>query len=181
MTVISKKDIVREKRIIDKVNLDRLPFKIDPENFCDFVKEILKGNRTIFSVKGRHDSTSWCLSSMKRFKIFLIIFEANELGQEVYKEQIATKLPEYSYKTVASIIDAGLKKGYYIKLLPRLSKIKDSKIRNIRPSEELTADFLNWNIDAISLLNSSVNSYRKFKNNLNSMLSYKNLREKSIV
>jgi len=181
MTVISKKDIGREKRIIDKVNLDRLPFKIDPENFCDFVKEILKGNRTIFSVKGRHDSTSWCLSSMKRFKIFLIIFEANELGKEVYKEQIANQLPEYSYKTVASIIDAGFKKGYYVKLPPRQSKITDSKIRNIRPSEELTTDFLNWNIDAISTLTSSVNDYNKFKNNFNSNLSYKILPEKSIV
>ena len=184
MTILSKKDTSREKRIVDKVNLDKLPFKIDPENFCDFVKEILKGNRSIFSVKGRHDSTSWCLSSMKRFKIFLIIFEANELGQEVYKEQIATKLPEYSYKTVASIIDAGLKKGYYVKLAPRQHQITDSKIRNIRPSEELTADFLNWNIDAIAIaskLNNSVNNYNKSKNNYNLNLSYKNLPEKSIV
>ena len=181
MTLLTKKDVVREKRIIDKVNLDRLPFEIDPENFCDFVQELIKGHRSIFSVKGRHDSTSWCLSSMKRFKVFLIIFEANELGHEVYKEQIAAKLPEYSYKTVASIIDAGLKKGYYVKLLPRLNKIKDSKIRNIRPSEDLTADFLNWNIDAISIFNNSVSSYSKYKNNFNSILSYKNLREKSIV
>ena len=161
MTLLSKKDTSREKRIVDKVNLDKLPFKIDPENFCDFVKEILKGNRSIFSVKGRHDSTSWCLSSMKRFKIFLIIFEANELGQEVYKEQIATKLPEYSYKTVASIVNMGLKKGYFVKLSPRVSQVKDLKISNIRPSEELTADFINWSIDAIAMLSNSVNNNYK--------------------
>ena len=161
MTFLSKKDTSREKRIVDKVNLDKLPFKIDPENFCDFVKELLKGNRSIFSVKGRHDSTSWCLSSMKRFKIFLIIFEANELGQEVYKEQIATKLPEYSYKTVASIVDEGLKKEYFVKLSPRVSQVRDLKISNIRPSEELTADFINWSIDAIAMLNNSVNNNYK--------------------
>ena len=161
MTLLTKKDVVREKRIIDKVNLDRLPFKIDPENFCDFVQELIKGHRSIFSVKGRHDSTSWCLSSMKRFKVFLIIFEANELGQEVYKEQIATKLPEYSYKTIASIIDEGIKKEYFVRLLPRISQVRDLKISNIRPSEELTADFINWSIDAIAMLNSSVNNNYK--------------------
>ena len=161
MTLLSKKDTSREKRIVDKVNLDKLPFKIDPENFCDFVKEILKGNRSIFSVKGRHDSTSWCLSSMKRFKIFLIIFEANELGKEIYKEQIATQLPEYSYKTVASIVNEGLKKEYFVKLSPRVSQVRDLKISNIRPSEELTADFINWSIDAIAMLNNSVNNHYK--------------------
>ena len=70
------------------------------------------------------------MKTASKFKVFLIIFEANELGKEVYKEQIANQLPEYSYKTVASIIDAGLKKGYYVKLAPRQSKITDSKIRN---------------------------------------------------
>ena len=159
MTLLSKKDASRERRIIKNLKLDKLPFKIRPENFCDFSINVVKDHRAIFSLKGRLDCTSWCLSSMKKFKIFLLIFEANELGVEIYKEQIASKLPDYSYKTVASIIDEGLKKKYFIKLPPRLSKIKDLKIRNIRPSEELTADFINWNIDAISILNSSVNNY----------------------
>ena len=181
MTLLSKKDASRERRIIKNLKLDKLPFKIKPENFCDFSINVVKDHRAIFSLKGRLDCTSWCLSSMKRFKVFLIIFEANELGKEVYKEQIANQLPEYSYKTVASIIDAGFKKGYYVKLPPRQSKITDSKIRNIRPSEELTTDFLNWNIDAISTLTNSVNDYNKFKNNFNSNLSYKILPEKSIV
>ena len=159
MTLLSKKDASREKRIVRNLKLDKLPFTIKPENFCDFLVNMIRDHRSIFSVKGRKDATSWCLSSMKKFKIFLIIFEANELGKEIYKEQIATKLPEYSYKTIASIIDEGIKKGYLLKLPPRLSKITDLKIRNIRPSEELTADFINWNIDAISILNSSVNNY----------------------
>ena len=157
MILLSKKDANRERRIIKNLKLDKLPFKVKPENFCDFLINMVKDHKSIFSVRDRHESTIWFLSSMKKFKIFLMIFEANELGKEIYKEQIATKLPEYSYKTVASIIDEGLKKGYLLKLPPRLSKIKDLKIRNIRPSEELTADFINWNIDAISILNNSWN------------------------
>ena len=119
---------------------------------------MVKDHRAIFSLKGRLDCTSWCLSSMKKFKIFLLIFEANELGVEIYKEQIAAKLPEYSYKTVASIVDEGLKKEYFVKLLPRVNQVRDLKISNIRPSEELTADFINWSIDAIAMLNNSVNN-----------------------
>ena len=83
-------------------------------------------------------------------KVFLIIFEANELGKEIYKENISNELPEYSYKTIANIIDEGIDKGYYKKLAPRNNVIKDLKIRNIRPSEELVVDFMNWNIDLIS-------------------------------
>ena len=161
MTLLSKKDVIRERRIIKNLKLDKLPFKIKPENFCDFSINVVKDHRAIFSLKGRLDCTTWCLSSMKKFKIFLMIFEANELGMEIYKEQIASKLPEYSYKTVASIIDEGFKKGFFIKLSPRLNKIKDLKISNIRPSEELTADFINWSIEAIAMLNSSVNNNYK--------------------
>ena len=161
MTLLSKKDASRERRIIKNLKLDKLPFKIKPENFCDFSINVVKDHRAIFSLKGRLDCTSWCLSSMKKFKIFLLIFEANELGVEIYKEQIASKLPNYSYKTVASIIDEGFKKGFFIKLSPRLNKIKDLKISNIRPSEELTADFINWSIDAIAMLNNSVNNNYK--------------------
>ena len=161
MPLISKKNLRREKRIIKNLKLDKLPFKVRPENFCDFFLNVVKDHRAIFSLKGRHDCTSWCLSSMKKFKIFLLIFEANELGVEIYKEQIASKLPNYSYKTVASIIDEGFKKGFFIKLSPRLNKIKDLKISNIRPSEELTADFINWSIDAIAMLNNSVKNNHK--------------------
>ena len=92
----------------------------------------------------------WCLSTIKRFKVFLLIFEANELGFEIYKESISSKLPEYSYKTIAQIIDEGLEKGFFIKMPARIQKKHDLKIRNIRPSEDLTVEFINSNINMIS-------------------------------
>ena len=33
----------------------------------------------------------WCLSLVKRMKVFLLVFEANELGKEIYKESISIK------------------------------------------------------------------------------------------
>jgi hypothetical protein len=89
------------------------------------------------------------LSKQKAITIFLV-FEANELGKEIYKESISAEIPEYSYKTIAQIIDDGLKKGYFINLEPRTKISTDAKIRNIRPSEELVIEFINWNIDLLS-------------------------------
>ena len=100
----------------------------------------------------------WCLSTNKRMRVFLIIFEANEEGHEVYKESVASNLPEFSYKTVAQIIDDGTKKGYYLNLSPRTIISTDKKIRNIRPSEELVVQFINWSID---LINNLMETFKK--------------------
>ena len=62
-------------------------------------------------------------------------------------------MPEYSYKTIANIVDEGLSKNYFINLKSSdVDKIEDKKINNIRPSETLITDFINWNIDAICIL-----------------------------
>ena len=68
-------------------------------------------------------------------------------SQQQNKERISSALPEYSYKTIAQIIDDGLSKGYFIKLAPRIKYKNDLKIRNIRPSEDLVVEFVNWNIE----------------------------------
>ena len=82
-----------------------------------------------------------------------MIFNANENQKSIYKEEVSKQLPEYSYKTIATIIDEGLKKGYFVNLQSSgVNKTKDKKIHNIRPSEELIIDFINWNIDSICIL-----------------------------
>ena len=109
--------------------------------------------KKIFSLSNQKESIKWCFSTQKRLKVFLIIFDANENIKSIYKEEIAKKLPEYSYKTIATIVDQGLSKGYFVNLKSSdINKILDKKILNIRPSETLIADFINWNIDAICIL-----------------------------
>ena len=76
------------------------------------------------------------------------------------KKVFLVKLPEYSYKTIAQIIDDGLKKGYFIKLAPRTKISTDAKIRNIRPSEELVIEFINWNIDLLSTFSNFSKKFR---------------------
>ena len=140
----------RTNRIISKLNLKKLPFKITEEQFCSSYTEMFKELTPLFRYQPHEYAMKWCLSSEKRMRVFFLVFEANELGKEIYKESISSKIPEYSYKTIAQIIDDGLKKGYFIKSAPRTKISTDAKIRNIRPSEELVIEFINWNIDLLS-------------------------------
>ena len=157
---LSEEDAKRTKRIISKLNLKKLPFKITEEQFCSSYTEMFRELTPLFKYEPHEYAMKWCLSTEKRMRVFLLIFEANELGEEIYKESISGKLPEYSYKTIAQIIDDGLKKGYFIKLEPRTKISTDAKIRNIRPSEELVIEFINWNIDLLSTFS---NFSKKFK------------------
>ena len=150
----------REKNIINSINLKKLPFKIEAKDIFNFTHELNSNLKKIFNFEKK--TIKWCFSSQKKIKVFLIIFDANENIKSIYKEEIAKKLPEYSYKTVAQIVDEGMAKGFFINLKSSdKSKIYDKKIHNIRPSEELVADFINWNIDAICILNEFYNTKKK--------------------
>ncbi len=154
------KNNTRETNIINSIDLKKLPFSVGAKDIFNFTQEVNLNLKRIFSFK--KESLIWCFSSQKRIKIFLEIFDANENSRSIYKEEIAKKLPEYSYKTIATIIDEGLTKGFFINLKsPDTNKIKDKKILNIRPSEELVADFINWNIEAICIFNDYNNLKKK--------------------
>jgi len=148
------KNNVRENNILKGIHLAKLPFKILDGDLFSFTKDISSSLKKIFSLSSQKESIKWCFSSQKKIKVFLIIFDANENLKSIYKEEIAKKLPEYSYKTIATIIDEGITKGFFINLKSSdTSKITDKKILNIRPSEELVADFINWNIEVICIFN----------------------------
>ena len=147
---LSDKDIKREKKIISRLNITKLPFQITENNFCSRYIEMFEDMSPLFRYRSGDYALKWCLSTEKKMKVFLLIFESNELGKEIYKENVSNRLPEYSYKTIAQIIDDGMKKGYYLQMAPRAKKQTDLKIRNIRPSENLVTEFINWNIDLIA-------------------------------
>ena len=156
---LSNEDLKRQRNIISKLNLKKLPFDVPSDRMCDLNLELARHSRSVLKYQEDKPSIKWCFSSIKKLKVFLIIFEANELGEEMYKEKISSLLPEYSYKTVAQIIDDGIKKKFFIKLEARGQKSKDLKIRNVRPSEEVIIEFINWKIDLLS-------SFMKFKKDL---------------
>jgi len=149
---INNESLLREKRILKRLNLKKLPFESSMDEFCGMYIEMIADLKDSFTFEDDKPGMQWCLSTIKRFKVFLLVFEANEIGNEIYKELLSAKLPGYSYKTIAQIVDEGLEKGFFIKLPPRIREKHDLKIRNIRPSEDLTVEFINANIDMISSL-----------------------------
>ena len=146
----------REDRIYSNLNLESLPFKLKKENFKILGNAISLAFHEIYNNQVKSEQLRWVFSNVKRFKIFLTIFYANEKGEEIYKEEITKKIPEYSYKTISKIIDDGNAKGVYISLEPDGDSGTDAKIKNIRPSEELMIDFLNWSINIFEILDTTV-------------------------
>jgi hypothetical protein len=160
LKTLNTESLSREKRIVKRLNLQKLPFKIGVNDFCSMYIDMMQELRQSFKYQNDKPGMTWCLSTIKKFKVFLLIFEANEIGNEIYKESLSNKLPEYSYKTIAQIVDEGLEKGFFIKLPPRITEKHDLKIRNIRPSEDITVEFINWNIDIVSSLENFAKQYK---------------------
>ena len=151
-----EKEKIREERIFSKLALEKLPFKLKKDNFKILGNAISIAFQAIYDDQNKSDQLKWCFSTVKKFKIFLEIFYANERGEEIYKEEIAKKVPEYSYKTISKIIDEGHAKGIYVALKPDGEIGTDAKIKNIRPSEDLMVDFLNWSINILTVLNNTI-------------------------
>ena len=157
---LREKDREREERINSRLNLKKLPFQISVDNFCSRYIEMFRAFKPLFKYHEGDYAIKWCLSTQKRMKVFLLIFEANELGEEIYKENLSSRMPEFSYKTIAQIVDEGISKGYFLKLKPRNPNTTDLKIRNIRPSEDLIVQFINWQIDLIATYTEFQNKYK---------------------
>jgi hypothetical protein len=154
----------RVEEIFKKINADKLPFQISPSRLNELGIDIAEELNNVFQGINMCPSLKWCLSTIKRAKVFTLVYQANERGLPIYKEEIAKKLPEYSYKTIATIIDEGTQKGYYVPLEPYENsdgkKTLDKKVKNIRPSLDLIASFYNWNIDRISKISNIINKYK---------------------
>ena len=147
---LNAEDQKRQDNIISKLNLQKLPFHISSDKICDLNLEMARHSRLVLKFEEDKTGLKWVFSSIKKYKVFLVIFEANELGIEIYKEKISSQLPEYSYKTIAQIIDEGVSKKIFLKLKARACQSKDLKIRNVRPSEDLIIEFVNWKIELLS-------------------------------
>jgi len=161
---MKSRDRDRVEEIFKKVNTDKLPFKISSQSLNDLGIDIAEDLNDIFQGINMSPALKWCLSTIKKAKVFTLIYQANERGLSIYKEEIAKKLPEYSYKTIATIIDEGTQKGYYVPLEPYENfegiKIQDKKVKNIRPSLDLIAAFYNWNIDRIAKISEIIKKYK---------------------
>ncbi len=65
----------RTNRIISKLNLKKLPFKITEEQFCSSYTEMFKELTPLFRYQPHEYAMKWCLSSEKRMRVFFLVFE----------------------------------------------------------------------------------------------------------
>ena len=147
-----KEQILRYQRINTNLKLEKLPAKLRKLNSRSLGSLISDFIHHVFVERQKSESLNWCFANIKRAKIFLQIFHSNQLGNETYKEEIAKNLSEYSYKTIAKIIDDGISKKFLVLLPPDGIAGNDAKVKNIRPSEELITDFLNLSLEIISYI-----------------------------
>lgn len=150
----------RNRKIFNKINVSKLPFKLDVEELKTFRLDVASNFNLIIN-NANSPALKWCMSTIKKCKVFTLIYQANENDNPVYKEDIAKKLTEYSYKTIATIIDEGIEKGYFVTAGIDKKVNADKKIKNIRPSEKLIIEFLNWSIDQISTNTEFFKKYSK--------------------
>ncbi|MBL6857745.1 MAG: hypothetical protein ISQ92_03555 [Pelagibacteraceae bacterium] len=143
---------LRKQRINSKLRFHKLPAKLDMLDSKLLGSTISNFIHFVFLERSKSVPLNWVFANIKRTKIFLQIFHANQTGKEIYKEEIAKHLSEYSYKTIAKIVDDGIVKEYFVLLPPDGVAGNDAKVKNIRPSEELITDFLNLSIDIISYI-----------------------------
>ena len=147
-----------------KINVDKLPFKVSSQELNELGMDIAEDLNNILQDINMCPALKWCLSTIKKAKVFTLVYQANERGLSIYKEEIAKKLPEYSYKTIATIVDEGILKGFYVPLEPYENstgkKIIDKKVKNIRPSLDLIVSFYNWNIDRIVRISDIIKKYK---------------------
>ena len=100
----------RIEEIAKELNTEKLPFKIEMRQLNDLGVDIADDLQRNFKAISVCPALKWCLSTVKKAKVFILVYQANERGLAIYKEEIAKKLTEYSYNTIASIIDEGIQK-----------------------------------------------------------------------
>ena len=146
--------------VIKRIKLEKLPFKVKEEDYIELSNDIATNLQTIIGSFNHSEGLTWCISTIKKAKVFTLIYQASAQGKEIYKEEIAKKLTEYSYKTIASIVDEGIEKGHYVTSQQDSAKVKDGKIKNIRPSKKVSIDFINWNFNRIIETNKLIKKYK---------------------
>ena len=63
----------RTNRIISKLNLKKIPFKITKEQFCSSYTEMFKELTPLFRYQPHEYAMKWCLSSEKKGEFFISI------------------------------------------------------------------------------------------------------------
>lgn len=154
----SFKNYIKIKNSIDQKNLN---FKIDSEEKLDLlIRSINKFMVQRLEAVQSDECLTYFLQNMKRYKIMTCIMEAYAINSgATYKEEIIKKLRIYSYKTISSIIDDCIERGY-IKYVSYPSSGSQKKIKKFRPTSTLITNYINWTLQHVGNLNQTLRNIK---------------------
>lgn len=101
-------------------------------------------------------------NGMEKWKLLLEVVHSSACGKIVYKEELSKKI-KCSHKTLTKYINECIEAGYFIYLDPINQKIQDKRIINLRPSEDLIVEFINFSVARIEYSIKLLKSYSKIK------------------
>ena len=64
-----EEQIKRDKRIIENLNLYKIPYYLENNDFKNFGIEVSNFIHHIFSLREKAESLNWCFANIKRIKI----------------------------------------------------------------------------------------------------------------
>ena len=64
---ISEENLKREQRILDKLNLKDLPFKMKQSDFCEANVDMVHNLKHIFEFQDKKESLKWATSTIKKY------------------------------------------------------------------------------------------------------------------
>ena len=73
--MIKTKERDRVNEIAKKLNLNKLPFKIDENNLNSLGLDIANDLTKVLNELNANTALKWCLSTIKRAKVFIIIYQ----------------------------------------------------------------------------------------------------------
>ena len=147
---VSKEELKRYENISNKLNLKLINAEKKKENMHE-TYNLSKDFSSLGLSQYKHFTENKILKyfcGMQKWELLLRVIHSSALGEVVYKEKLSKKL-NCSQKTLTKYIDECIDAGFFVYLNPTGTKITDKRIINIRPSEDLAVEFINYKIETI--------------------------------
>jgi len=147
---ISKEELKRFENISKKLNLKLINAEKKKEEMHE-TYNLSKDFSSLGLSQYKHFKSNKMLKyfqGQQKWELLLRVMNSSASGDIVYKEKLSKKL-NCSQKTLTKYIDECIDAGFFVYLDPVANKIRDKRIINIRPSEDLAVEFINYKIEKI--------------------------------
>mgnify|MGYP003677351481 FL=1 len=141
------KEIGRMKRTKAKFAFVKVPEKNYPSKIRSLITQLALKEVSKFNFLKKHPTLKYFFTYQWRWMLLHHVIYGSAKGSAIYSQRLS-KLMHISKKTIDVTVKECLEAGYFIQMKPHKSQIC-KKIKNIRPSEELMIDYVNWQLSRL--------------------------------